>query len=1199
MKIKMVSILGFKSFMERLDIDFHEGVSGVVGPNGCGKSNVVDAIRWCMGEQSPKQLRGRKMEDVIFNGAGNHKPLGMAEVSLLFSNGNGSFPQGFTENEEILVTRRLYRSGESEYMLNNMSCRLKDIQEVFMDTGLGNRAYSIIGQGQIGAIIEQRPEETRFMLEEAAGITKYRKKVVVSQRKIQQTEDNLLRVHDIQGEVQSQMRSLKRQAAKAARYKGACEEIRNLELILYSNSFCLLEKELGEKTDTADELERKEISISTDLSKLHVKMEELNTELEEKDETLSILRKNYSGFRDRVHQREVGIEALIKESRMLGEIEGRLLAEEKEVSAKIEELEREKEKLQEKKSLAGDTFGGLQEELSIKGERLTSRKALLSRISEEYKKARAELSKGENREVGLNHESGYLKKLLDQITDGRSRMEKEIEEVKIRFDNVVKISDRKGLIRNATSERLQEIEAAIKRETRSRNHLESIKKDLEDELRSAETELNKRESRLSSLESLSANFEGYKVGVRTIMKAGDFEPLEDGRILGVLADNIMVESPYEEAVEAVLADKLQYVVVMHQEDGVQAVDYLKKREKGRSSFVPTTNFMAGAKKDPGNGLELPHLAEYVSATDVFLPIVNGLLEDAYVVENLDAAVACREKLRASGENSFGACFVTVGGDMVDERGVISGGKVSRLSNGLLARKREMDDLRQEIVGKRENVEQLYLKMEDAAGEIDNKKGALEILAEDRWGCRDEVNELDKMLFRLAQESDQLERLSKKLSEDLEKKEIEQRKHSRGILKIEEQLESLKAMREKEEVFFREKEVELKEAEEEYEALREEVSRIRAEQGIAREAQRSLIREAEMVDEYMKNSTDRLARIREEISSGRNRSVECLTKKEAFEGELHLFRVDLTNAQQDMNHADMERRRLQDRIREEEKKARTFRKEVDELKDQVSRARMEHSEIRFKIGNIKEMVRDKFNMDLQNIFNEHVQEDFSPKEAEEKIADRKKLRDGIGPVNLTAIKEHEALEERFEFIAGQRQDLESSIESLRSAIQRINRKSLEKFRKTFTEVDAKLKEVFPLLFNGGVAGLRLTDENNPLESGVLVEVQPPGKNLSHMGLLSGGEKALVAMALIFAIYMVRPSPFCLLDEVDAPLDEANIDRFNNLLERIKMASQVIMVTHSKKIMEMTDRLYGVTMEQKGISKLVSVNIRNGQEDRVIH
>ncbi len=1190
MKIKTVSILGFKSFMERLDIDFHEGVSGVVGPNGCGKSNVVDAIRWCMGEQSPKQLRGRKMEDVIFNGAGNHKPLGMAEVSLLFSNGNGSFPQAFAQDEEISVTRRLYRSGESEYLLNNMPCRLKDIQEVFMDTGLGNRAYSIIGQGQIGTIIEQRPEETRFMLEEAAGITKYRRNVEVSQKKIQQTEANLLRVQDIQGEVQSQMRSLKRQAAKAVRYKKVCEEIRNLELILYSNSFCLLVEDLGRKTSSADALEEKEIALSTEVSRLHARMEELNMELEEKDESLIILRKRYSRFRDQVHQREAGIEGLVKENTMLRELEDRLASEAKEVNEKIAQLKKEKEKLIEKQSLSGEAVEGLQEELAVKEERLRGRKALLSRISEEYEKARSELREGENREVGLAHESGYLKKLLDQITDSRSRMEKEIEEMKVRFETVAAASERKRLVRDATAERLQELERTIERETRSCNDLEGLKKELEDGLRAMETEMNKRESRLSSLESLSANFEGYKMGVRTIMKAGDFEPLAQGRILGVLADNIEVESPYEEAVEAVLADKLQYVAVSSQKDGMLAVEYLKRKGKGRGSFVSMTDAAAVTGQDRRNGLALPRLADYVSGKDGFLAVVRGLLENTCIAEDLNAALSCRQEMQKSGQSDTDVCFVTVEGDMVDERGVISGGKTARSSSGFLARKKEMDDLRREVFEKKESVQQHHRKIEDVAGDIERKKGTLESLNEERWGCRDEMNELDKILFRFAQELDQMERLSQKLSEDLDKKEIEQRKHSKGLLSIQEQLEGLKARKEREQVFYREKEAELKEAEEEYEALREEVSRIRAQQGIAQEARKSLIREMEMVDEYTKNSTERLAKIQEEISSGKLRSEECLVKKEGLEEELRLFQSDLAEAQQDMNQADMERRRLQDHIREVEKQAQVLRKEADELKDQVNRARMEHSEIRFRINHLKDVVRDKFNKNLQDVFSEHLQEDFSPKEAEEKVMDLKKVRDSMGPVNLTAISEQEALEERYQFIAGQRQDLESSIESLRSAIKKINKKSLEKFSRTLAEVDEKLKEVFPVLFSGGTAGLRLTDESNPLESGVLVEVQPPGKKLSHMGLLSGGEKALVAMALIFAIYMVKPSPFCLLDEVDAPLDEANIDRFNNLLEKIKSASQVIMVTHSRKIMEKTDRLYGVTMEQKGVSKLVSVDIR---------
>ncbi|MBW1733386.1 MAG: chromosome segregation protein SMC [Deltaproteobacteria bacterium] len=1195
MKIKKVSICGFKSFMEKLDITFSQGISGVVGPNGCGKSNVVDAIRWCMGEQSPKQLRGRRMEDVIFSGAGNHKPVGMAEVSLLFENGDGTFPTAFAQDHELSVTRRLYRSGESEYLINNVPCRLKDIQEIFMDTGLGNRAYSIIGQGQIGAIIDQRPEETRVMIEEAAGITKYRKKVEISRRRIEQTRTNLQRLEDILSEIQGQIRSLKRQAGKARRFRALSEEIRELERILYCNTFHQLREESGQREISTEALEREEISRSTLISQIHARMEEMNLELEEKDAELREHRDGFLHLRDLIHRKEGKIESLSGEIRMTEELKLRLAREKEEIRVRLSGLRDKREGLDRERDRIRKESGQLKNQINLVEERLRARKQVLREIREAYDEARADLSSGEKREMGLSNESGYINRLLEQISDSRSRLEKELKELKARSQELLRASERKNRVREANADRLSRIEDAIEQGKIEISELEIMREGMEADLKTVEAELNRSQSRLAGLAALADNFEGYNMGVRTIMKAKDFSPRKEGRILGILADLIQVDPRYERAVEAVMADRLQYVLVDSEEDGISAVQYLKEKGKGIGSFAPVKN-LEGHGRVVGNVDRSLSLLDFVSAPARFMPLVKTLLGSTEIVADLDEGLSRWKRNHSRpAENGNGLTFVTLQGDMVDHTGVISGGRFAHGSRGLLKRKREMAELKKAVQVHRARVEDLKARLDEIASMIEDKKGSLEELTEDRWTCQEEINELDKALFRLGQELDQIEKMSRKISEDIERKGLEQTRHEEELLRLEQELEESREKRQKEEEYFRRKEVELREAEEEFEEYREEVARLKADYRILEEGQRSVAREMEMLDGYVDDSHKRLDTIEEDILSGLKRQEECERRKTGLEEELRDLGYRLEKAEGTMNRAERERREFQTLIKEEEKKEEGLRNEIDDLKERINTARMEHSEIRFKMNSLIEKTRERLNLNLPEIYKDGLQDDFSRRELEEKIEQKRGVRDRLGDVNLAAIKELEALNERNEFIVGQREDLIKSIESLMTAIRKINRTSLEKFKKTFHDVDQKLKEVFPILFNGGTAGLKLTDETRPLESGVIVEVQPPGKRLSHMGLLSGGEKALVAMALIFAIYMIKPSPFCLLDEVDAPLDEANIDRFNSLLQEIRRASQIIMVTHSRKTMEITDRLYGITMQERGVSKVVSVSI-NGGSDR---
>ena len=1182
MKIKKIFVTGFKSFVDRLEVPFPAGISAIVGPNGCGKSNVVDAIRWAMGEQSAKQLRGRQMEDIIFNGAETQKPLGMAEVSLIFENGDGSFPPEFAHNSEISVTRRLYRSGESEYLINNVSCRLKDIQEIFMDTGLGNRAYSIISQGRISTIIEQKPEETRAMLEEAAGITKYRRKVEESQRKIELTKGNLQRVEDILLEVERQMRSLKRQAGKAKRFKRVAKEIEGLELLLNANAFHALKEESGDRMKSTEDLVQEEIVLSTKLSRIQAEIETMNLELDERDQGISRLRDVYLNLKETVSRKESILESMVSEKRMQTELENRLKKEQEDLGRRLGELARERHSLGEKIKEAGQVAANLEEEMEILNRRVKGRHDTLKQAREEFEEARTRLNSGKSKEMSLTQESGYLNQRIGEITDSRTRLEREREEVVGKIEEINGASRRKNEIREALSAKLVRIEEDRTRKRGELDDLLQTKREAENGLKSIEADLNVSESRLTSLRSMTENFEGYKVGVRTIMKADDLDAKRSGRIRGLVADMVQVEPQYEQAVEAVLGDKLQYIIVERQEDGKEAVDYLKLRAKGRGSFVPLEDLRGN--HDNGHKKGFPLLRDLVSVPESYKGMMDILLGSAALVKDLGEAIS-----EWSG-NGKDQCLVTLDGDVVDSSGIISGGKAAHSSHGILARKREIKELEKRVNRLKRERDECVVRLEKISLEIEKRTSALDDLEEEKFACREKINDLDKTIFRLSHEMDQLDRLSAKISQDLEEKEREKGRHREALNRIESELELCKERRKQIEEYVAEKEFELRESEEEFEQFRNELTGLKMDHSRALEEEKGLKREVERIDEFTGESQKTLERIDGDIQGAKRLYQECLQREENLREGLKGFYAELEAAEEKVQSAELDRSRFQNGIRETEKSGESLRGELEILREKVHRAKMEQSELRFKMENLVEVVKEKSNLILSDIYMEHLQDDFSPMEVKERIDHQKNIKERLGDVNLTSIQEHEALKERYTFIIEQREDLLKSIDSLNQAIKKINRTSLDRFQTTFAEVDKKLKEVFPILFNGGTAGLKLVDETKPLESGVLVEVKPPGKKLIHMGLLSGGEKALVAMALLFAIYLIKPSPFCLLDEVDAPLDEANIDRFNDLLGEIKKHSQVILVTHNRRSMEIVDRLYGITMEKQGISKLVSVNLQ---------
>ncbi len=1181
MKIKKLSITGFKSFSDRIEIPFAAGLSAIVGPNGCGKSNIVDAIRWAMGEQSARTLRGRQMEDVIFSGSEGFKAMGMAEVSIIFENGDGSFPPQFEDQSEISVTRRLYRSGKSEYLLNNVPCRLKDITEIFMDTGLGNRAYSIIGQGKIGSIVEQKPEETRAMLEEAAGITKYKKKVEESQRKMDLAKGNLQRVEDILGEVLRQMRSLKRQAAKAKRYKAISEEIRELEIALAAHSFSQLKDDSENSSKSVDGLAQEEASRSAGLSALQARIGAMNLEIEEREGNISLLRARYLHVKEKVGKKETLLESLLGEKRMQVELQARLQREKGELGNRQQDLRNDKQVLLQKIGKVKESALQLEDEYEMVEKRVKARQEFLRQVKEVYEEARTRVNAGLSKEMSLSQESGYLQKRLSEITDGRTRLERERDELANRVEGLVKSSGKKTELREALGLKLKEIESDLSREQERLRDLEAKKTAAEKELVSLEGALNASQSRLATLKSLTENFEGYKIGVRTIMKAEDLVPKRDGRIVGLVADVLQVDPAWEQAVEAVLADRLQSIIVERQEDGKEAIDYLKVKARGKSTFIPLKDLNGREVGCKENGY--PLLRNLVGAAEQYKPLVDLLLGDAALVENLDQAISA---WRQNGKNQ---CLVTRDGDMIDVNGIISGGKLAHTSHGILARKREIGELEKEAENLKDRVVTLRADLEKMGIGMEEVKNSLSSLSEERWACQEQMSELDKVIFQLSHELDQMERLSQRINDELGQRDREQSRQKEALSRIEAALLHCRERRAEEDAFLSEKERELRESEEEYERFRDELARVKMNLGLAGEEEKGLLREVDRIDHFLSEAETSFVRIEEEVLGARKRHDECEGHERTLRDELTGLSHALEEALEAVQGAEREREEIRNRVREEEGRAEVARGELEHLKERIHAARMEQSEIGFKLSSLAEAVMEKYRVNLPEMYRQCMKEDFSAVDTKEKLEHHKMVREKLGEVNLTAIQEHEALKERYTFMAGQKEDLLKSIDSLHEAIRRINKTSLDRFQETFEEVDKKLKTVFPILFSGGEAALKLTDPAKPLESGVLVEVRPPGKRLSHMGLLSGGEKALVAMALLFAIYLIKPSPFCLLDEVDAPLDEANIDRYNNLLAEIRKYSQIILVTHNRRSMEIVDRLYGVTMEKQGISKIVSVNL----------
>ena len=1184
MKIKRMEVLGFKSFAEKTQIEFPPGVTAVVGPNGCGKSNVVDAIRWALGEQSPKQLRGKAMEDVIFNGTEAKKPLGLAEVTLVFSNENGKPLAEYLDYSEIAVSRRLFRSGESEYLINKVPCRLKDITDLFLGTGVGHRAYSIVEQGKMEFVLNAKPEERRILIEEAAGITKYKDRKAAALRKMEATQQNLLRLSDVIGEIKRQMNSLNRQAKKAERYKGYRDEMRGIELGQAHQTYCSMEGQQKQMRVSLQELKDLETQATTEIQEVEAAVERIKVNLLDLERDLTGHQERLSENEGMIKTRETQIELssrdrenLQKQAFRAEEEIGKLAHQIEEANREVQGYEESLQDLQQRIACDADVLLEKEKIFSDKKTQLNDHEQSLSHEKNILVDLLTRMAHLKNQFLDLNRRSGELLRRQEKVAAERAEAEKKAEELRHHMvQQSLQLADR----RNARSQ----VEGQKEGKIAQRKELQTPLTTFQEELYQLRERLNRESSRLNSLLELQRNFEGYQEGVRAILLKRQAQGMDQNGICGLVEDIIETDPQYECVVESVLGEKLQHFIVQNHEESLKAIDYLKAQGSGRSSFIPLQlkpNPHAFPAASP-NGVVTP-LLDVVKVKPEFTHLAQYFFGDVWMVRDL------RQAIDLWNQDGIWKILVTLDGEVLHPSGVVTGGSKEQVSSGTFHRKREIRDLtqsteelRKAIASREEKQEELLGKMKRTETDIEEMNQTLhqeeirivseakeldqEELELKRW--RQEVETLRFEEGQLAEERGEVQTQTHQNDIALQEAGQEKRNREEGLIQREQDLQTLKA---------------------DIEGLMAELTEAKLRVATLQEKKQNLDRNMERIRQTLQENESILSSRREEVQ-------DCLCQmKEAEEkrrqAEIDLNRL-LSEHQELQSHLERKRENLRDereKLEQSEVLEKEQRESLHHLHEQKNTLSMKLMETDLNLKHLLSSVEEKHRIPAEAFLSREDDRDYFAPEVEARLAEVKSLIESMGEVNLLAIQEFEECKTRLDFLTEQEADLVQSLEALDQAIKKINRTSRKRFAATFEAVNHKFREIFATLFGGGRAEMVLTDESNLLETGVDIIVQPPGKKLQNVSLLSGGEKALTSVALIFSLFLINPSPFCMMDEVDAPLDDANIGRFNGMIQELAQKYQIILVTHNKRTMEIADTLYGITMEEPGTSKVVSVKL----------
>ena len=1261
MRLERLEISGFKSFSDRSELSFDQGVTAIVGPNGCGKSNVADAITWVLGEQSAKSLRGDKMEDVIFNGSDARKPGAAAEVRLRLAglpappspvspvaqvseleefhpahqngnghdgaNGNGNgyasigeLADAFTRDVE--VTRRLYRSGESEYLIDGAVCRLRDVHELLMDTGLGAKAYSIIEQGKIGMILSSRPADRRQLIEEAAGITKYRSRRRAAELKLEAAQQNLVRIDDIVFEVEKQRGALKRQAAKARRYSRLREEYRRWEKVLFARRYRDLAASIESARGKLTVAREREAAAHAHLAEIEAQLARLRIEQTEAEAASARIRED-------AHARELDINRRQQQQEFNRQQIETLDARETEIAAEIQELESRREPahaaLESRRDAALEVERTRDEAAAVMASASAEHaeaQSQIERLESRVEEVRAELFRSSNATMTVRH-------VMDHTATHHERVVEQLARLDIEQDDVRREREKVDADRAAAADARSQSQTALERITSelaqrraqlmlSRGELEERTRDL----RAREQEQAAIEGRLASLEELAASRADFGDAARMVLVQAN------GRVgqQGAVADYLEVDSRYERAVEACLGDLLQHVIVERHDQAAAGLSLVRQQDAGRCGFVVVEPGSNGYH--PYNALRAPGI---VSVSEVLR--VNGphaatilkVIPEAYVADSFEQAVAFSHETPAP--------IATIDGDVLRGPHLVAGGaKVE--SRGILATRREIKELREKVDRDR----QMLVRLADDVARLDARiVEATTAIA----NLQDEEHDEEKALVahdaQLARSAEDNLRLSRKT----EVVALERRR-------AEEELASLEARRSEAEVSIarlteeqRVVEEDLGEAQRRLAAARDTASALAMKAAEARASHAALVERAAAVgtevlrlEEGARELEIRIATRIAERQQAHSRREALIAAIASGERALDEDVLALESMRGTLREADEAAAALRGRVDEQDATIRQSRRALEEIRVEVGELDLARVTAESDLTHLAQTCVDAVQATLDEVLAQVEQMEQSGQAtpdaaalsadepdpeaedetgaapvaaepaaveraaaidvpttmtAEEAIARLKTKIERLGPVNMMAIEQFDELEGRHVFLTTQRRDLVESIAQTTEAIARIDETTKVRFSEAFSAIQANFQVTFSTLFGGGRAGLALLDENDPLESGIDIVASPPGKRLQSVQLLSGGEKALTAIALMFAIFKYKPSPFCLLDEIDAPLDDANVHRFVEMLRGMLDRTQFILITHNRQTMEIANRLYGVTMEEPGVSKLISVQL----------
>lgn len=1181
MYLKSIEVHGFKAFANKIVFDFHNGITGIVGPNGSGKSNVADAVRWVLGEQSAKQLRGASMQDVIFAGTENRKPLSYAYVAITLDNSDHQLPIDF---EEVTVARRVYRSGESEYLMNGSPCRLKDVNELFYDTGIGKEGYSIIGQGQIERILSGRPEERRELFDEAAGIVKYKRRKVTAQKKLEHERENLVRVNDILSELERQLEPLERQSEKAYLYLKKKEELKTYDVNMFLLEVERIEhqlEEVGKNFGIASEhLEE----TKEQHEKMKRQYEKMESAMEGMDEKINQIRDSIAGTDVMKGKLEGQINVLreqIRNARMTEEhLKERLAA----IDAQKEERGEQQTSYEKQKEEYGIQLAAIERTRTQAEEKLHTIQAEITRCKDGIEAGKNEIIELLNQKASVKARQQRYDTMLEQVNIRKSQLNQRLLQRKTEesgLEETLKKSqeDLEAVLSQIEAGRNQEEKMLAQKEEWKRKSQENSR-----ELEQANVRYNKTQSRLESLRNIAERYEGYGNSIRRIMDKKEGNP----KIHGVIADLIQAEKKYETAIETALGGNIQNVVTEDEQTAKELIQYLKENRYGRATFLPITSVgknkrenqkNTDAKKEQG---VIGYANELVGYDPKYEGIMSHLLGRVLVVDHVDHAIAIARKYH------YSLHMVTLEGEYFSPGGSMSGGAFKNNSN-LLGRRRELEELEKKMEDLKQEIGELKRRSMDIRTARELLSGDLEKIREDLQKAYILKNTAQINVRRAKEQKDE----SEKVFSGLKTESIQIEKQISEIT-----LNKEKILQEIEAAAAREAEIE--KANQEFQEILDEqiyieesasksVSEIQLEEANIRQKVEFVIENLERIHGEVERLNEEQMKIHEDAAR---------SKEDAEKKRQDIQEIEKTILASDDNYASLTRELKESQEAKEQlnteykgffEKREKVSREMNELDKEIFRLNQQREKLEEALETQQNYMWEEYELTFNNAKSLRNEEYDNLSQMKKSVAQIKEDIRKLGDVNVNAIEEYKEVSERYGFLKGQHDDLIEAEQTLMGIIDDLDTGMRKQFAEKFAEIQREFDKAFKELFGGGRGTLELVEEEDILESGIRIIAQPPGKKLQNMMQLSGGEKSLTAIALLFAIQNLKPSPFCLLDEIEAALDDNNVTRFAKYLHKLTKNTQFIIITHRRGTMAAADRLYGITMQEKGVSTLVSVNL----------